>query len=96
MHDVWLIHYPEGSYIPPHIDEVDRYRHYRLNIVLREAVEGGDFEPSGLMQPFINTRRVKFFRPDRIVHGVKKIVKGTRLVLSIGWALKKKRPGPPW
>lgn len=56
--DCYLLHYPKGSAIPAHTDPVTGKQHYRLNIVLRHAREGGDFLCD---LPIFATKRVKFF-----------------------------------
>ncbi len=82
--DLHIVKYPEGSSIPLHKDPVENGRHFRLNIIL-SSTKGGEFLCS---QCIISTKYVKLFRPDINEHSVTKIEKGTRYVLSIGWALK--------
>lgn len=82
--DVYLLRYPTGSYVGGHTDAAQGRRHYRLNIVLREAKYGGVFQCA---DPIIDTRRLKLFRADKSPHAVSLVVDGTRLVLSIGIAL---------
>ncbi len=84
--DCYLLRFREGASIDPHTDPVSDRRHFRLNVVLVEATEGGDFQCES---PIIETRRIKYFRPDLDVHSVTQVSAGTRYVLSIGWALKK-------
>ena len=83
--DAYLIKFPQGSEIKPHTDKVKTGRHYRLNIVLKHALKGGEFICE---QPIINYSRIKLFRPDIKQHQVVKIEKGTRYILSIGWIKK--------
>ena len=80
--DCYLLRFKIGSEVPRHRDPVDGKRHYRLNIILRNAKSGGDFHCD---KPIFETRRVKLFRPDASAHAVSKINDGTRYVLSIGW-----------
>ena len=80
--DCYLLRFREGSAIPEHTDPVDGRRHFRLNIVLREAVSGGEFCCS---DPIYASRRIKLFRPDRSPHSVSPVSKGTRYVFSLGW-----------
>lgn len=80
--DTWLLRFPTGAEIPPHTDPVSIGRHYRLNIVLRRAREGGEFVCA---TPIFASARIKFFRPDACEHSVTRVVRGTRYVLSIGW-----------
>lgn len=80
--DLYLLRYRTGSSIPAHVDPVDGRRHFRINIVLREADQGGVFK---CMQPIFETRRIKVFRPDVSEHSVTEIERGERLVLSLGW-----------
>lgn len=80
--DMYLLRFPEGSSVPPHVDPVKRGRHYRLNVILRPARQGGEFVCAA---PIHAGRRIKLFRPDRELHSVTRIELGTRWVLSIGW-----------
>jgi hypothetical protein len=80
--DMYLLRFKVGSEIPPHIDPVTSGKHYRLNIVLKSAIEGGEFI---CKNPIYETRRIKLFRPDVSEHRVTRIAKGTRYLLSIGW-----------
>jgi hypothetical protein len=42
--DLYLLRFPTGSYISRHVDPVDEGRcHFRLNIVIWKASQGGDF-----------------------------------------------------
>ena len=80
--DVYLLRFKEGSEIKPHTDKVDNGKHYRLNIVLKQALEGGEFICSS---PIYQSSRIKFFRPDTCEHSVTKVIRGNRYLLSIGW-----------
>ncbi|MBB6523650.1 2OG-Fe(II) oxygenase [Pseudoteredinibacter isoporae] len=80
--DVYLLRFPEGSEIPPHKDKVKSGRHYRLNIVLKQAERGGEFYCES---PIYENARIKFFRPDLSEHSVSKVEKGNRYLLSLGW-----------
>jgi hypothetical protein len=82
--DVYILRFPEGSEIKPHTDPVSFGRHFRLNIVLKQAKVGGEFQ---CKTPLFQTKRIKFFRPDACEHSVSKLKCGTRYVLSIGWVL---------
>jgi hypothetical protein len=85
--DLYLLHYPEGSEVPPHRDEVDFGRHYRINIILTTAIKGGDFYCAN---PIYETPRIKIFRPDINEHSVSRVEQGTRYVLSCGWVLRER------
>jgi hypothetical protein len=80
--DVYLLKFPQGSEISPHVDKVNIGLHYRLNIVLKNADVGGEFICSN---PIFESNRIKLFRPDINEHQVSKIKKGNRYLLSIGW-----------
>jgi hypothetical protein len=80
--DCYLLRFPEGAHVPPHVDRVASGRHYRLNIILRAAKRGGEF---CCERPIYVNKRVKFFRPDVETHSVSQIEEGSRWVLSIGW-----------
>ena len=80
--DCYLLRFPTGSEIPPHVDPVDGKRHFRLNIILRKARRGGEFI---CKNPIWNRPRIKLFRPDQSEHSVTRVEEGSRLILSIGW-----------
>lgn len=82
--DCYILKYPTGSEVPIHQDPVDGRKHFRLNIVLREASSGGTFY---CQRTIVNTRYIKLFRPDLYRHSVSRVVSGSRYVLSIGWVL---------
>ncbi len=88
--DAYLIRYPACSVIPEHVDPVKERDHYRLNIILKQAIKGGEFKCAACL---FETKRIKFFRPDREKHSVTLIEEGERLVLSIGWTRKRKQHG---
>lgn len=83
--DLYLLKYPTGTFINPHVDCVDNWKHYRLNIVLNKAVGGEFICPNA----FFNYSRIKFFRPDIHEHSVSMITSGVRFVLSLGWVVPK-------
>lgn len=86
--DIYILKFPENSSIPIHIDPVKKgFSHYRLNIILKRSKEGGDFLSE---KNIINTKRIKYFRPDISKHSVSKVISGTRFVLSIGFLIKEK------
>jgi hypothetical protein len=84
MCDAWLLRSKEGVEIPPHVDVVPGYRHYRINVILKAATGGGVFSADYAL---VNLARLKVFRSDRL-HAVSPIASGSRLVLSIGICLK--------
>jgi hypothetical protein len=85
MCDGYLLYYPTGGEIRPHVDKVDFGRHYRLNIMLKKAKKGGEFI---CKDPIFRFWRIFFFRPDVSEHAVSKIEEGKRLMLSFGWIRK--------
>lgn len=82
--DMWILKYPREAHIPEHVDPVDGFKHYRVNIVLQKAELGGEFFSDNTIVNILD--RVYFFRPDKSRHGVSRVHLGTRYVLSIGWA----------
>jgi len=83
--DCYLLRFGEGAAIPAHTDRLDSGYHYRLNIIVKKAKQGGDF----ICQTCIfETDRIKLFRPDLYEHAVSKVERGQRYVLSIGWVRK--------
>lgn len=77
--DCYLISYPPGFELQPHVDEISGYRHYRLNI---ELSGHGSFEAD--IRVF-DLWRFHLFRSD-YVHSMKN-GDTKRLVLSFGVAL---------
>lgn len=87
--DCYLIKYPVGSFIPKHTDPVDKSkRHYRLNVVVKPSSGGGDFVCKNCI---INTKYIKFFRPDLNEHEVTEIKGSARYVFSLGFLLNNKK-----
>lgn len=86
FYDIYLLKYEVGDSIPPHKDPVPNKKHFRVNVILKNAV-GGKFVCDNVLFKF---GRVIFFRSDIAEHSVTEVIKGTRYVLSIGWALKDK------
>jgi hypothetical protein len=82
--DLYILKFPENSYIPPHIDLVDTGKHYRLNIVLKHPKRGGEFICKNVI---FENKFIKLFRPDENEHSLTEILEGTRYVLSMGWVL---------
>ncbi len=80
--DLYLLKFPEGCEVPPHTDVVASGKHFRLNIVLKQAKSGGEFV---CKSPIFCSKRIKFFRPDLCEHSVTRVVAGNRYLLSIGW-----------
>ena len=87
--DCYILKFPKGSRVPGHTDPVftehPGYGHHRLNLVLLKAIESGEFWSR---YPVARAGRFIVFRPDVNIHGVSKIRKGSRWVLSIGWLRK--------
>ena len=82
--DVYILKFVTGSYIAPHIDKNEGGKHYRINVILKKADAGGDYEGEAILNLF---NRFIFFRPDIMEHSVSEVT-GSRYVLSIGWLLK--------
>lgn len=80
--DIYLLRFFPGHEIPPHKDEVEKGEHHRINVILKNAKEGGEFICKDAIH---NSRWIKYFRPDKSQHQVTKIIKGNRYVFSIGW-----------
>ncbi|MEO2281041.1 2OG-Fe(II) oxygenase [Pseudoalteromonas pernae] len=80
--DCYLLRFKQGSFIKRHTDTVAAGRHYRLNVVLKTAKKGGEFECE---QAIYASKRIKLFRPDINAHAVTLVEEGTRYVFSIGW-----------
>ncbi len=83
--DFYLLRFKKGQYIPAHIDAVESGKHYRLNVIIKTALEGGDFVCEN---PIYTSKRINLFRSDLSEHSVTEIIIGSRYVLSLGWILK--------
>jgi len=79
--DCYLLRYREGAFIPKHKDVVAHGNHYRLNLEITKPEKGGAFFGKTI---FSLGTRLHLFRPDLEYHGVARVAKGTRYVLSIG------------
>ncbi len=79
--DLYLLDYPKGAYITPHVDPVPSGKHFRLNIILYGSAK---FNGETL---FYMGNRIHFFRPDIVTHSIDNVIK-RRIVLSLGWISK--------
>ena len=77
---VYLVRYPEGHKVVPHVNMVYEGRLYKLNCVLVEPKTGGEFVCE--KNVFNLFGRVILFRPDLYQHRVSKIERGNRWLLS--------------
>lgn len=83
--DIYLFHYPEGSYIPKHKDPSKYGKHYRFNITLKKPKKGGEFKCRNVV---FKWKRFCLFRADANYHRVTKIEQGSRWVLSFGFTFR--------
>lgn len=92
--DIYLIWFKSGSRIESHLDPIDEnYEHHRLNITLKDSKWGGIFykDTSNIRDRIDINKKIIKFRPDIEIHG-QSLNDGTKVVLSIGWLKKKKKP----
>jgi len=80
--DVYLLRFFTGHEVPLHLDTVKKGEHHRVNIILKNATDGGQFI---CKDPIFESKYIKYFRPDKSEHQVTKINKGSRYVFSLGW-----------
>lgn len=93
--DCYILKYEEGDHIPFHTDPVPNRKHWRLNIILKRAQEGGELlfrcaPQLGLDYNnccTIEKDRIVLFRSDLVSHAVSEVKKGTRYVLTFGVAI---------
>lgn len=84
--DFYFLKFEEGSSIPEHIDPAKSgYKHYRMNIILKKSISGGEFISE---KNILDFQRLKFFRPDLYKHSVTEVKGGSRFVLSFGFLIK--------
>jgi len=80
--DLYLLRYPPGASVPPHRDPLPGREHWRANLLLwGEDVFRGD--------AWLRLPRLVVFRPDVTEHEVAPVAR-LRLVLSLGWARRRK------
>ncbi len=78
--NVYLVRYPQGHRVVPHVDMVAEGRLYKLNLVVIKPRAGGHFLCE---RNLFNIRgRAYLFRPDLYQHQVSRIEKGNRWLLS--------------
>ncbi len=78
--NIYLVRYPEGHKVGPHIDMVSEGKLYKLNYVLIKPKAGGKFIcEKNIFNLF---GRLYLFRPDLYQHRVSKIERGNRWLLS--------------
>ncbi len=80
--DAWLLHFPKGSFVPPHTDPVKGKKLYRLNILLFGQ---DNFRPKSMRNVY-RLGPFTLFRADLVKHHVSTTDRA-RFVLSIGVAL---------
>lgn len=78
--NIYLVRYPQGHKVVPHIDMISGGRLYKLNCVLSKPKAGGEFVcEKNIFNLF---GRVYLFRPDLYQHRVSRIELGNRWLLS--------------
>lgn len=78
--NVYLVRYPEGHKVVPHVDMIAQGRLYKLNCVLKKPKAGGEFiSEQNIFNLF---GRLYLFRPDLYQHRVSRIERGSRWLLS--------------
>lgn len=82
--DAYLLKYPDGTRIQRHRDPIPGRRHYRINIVLKKARQGGKFS----CESYYRFGRIVVFRSDVRWHEVSLVEAGTRWALSLGVSLR--------
>ncbi|MDR9426151.1 MAG: 2OG-Fe(II) oxygenase [Marinobacter sp.] len=78
--NIYLVRYPEGHKVVPHVDMVSEGRLYKLNLVLKKPDAGGRFLCEKNI--FDLGGRLYLFRPDLYQHRVSRIERGNRWLLS--------------
>lgn len=80
---IYLVRYPEGHKVGPHVDMVSEGQLYKLNCVLVKPRRGGEFIcEKNIFNLF---GRLILFRPDLYQHQVSKIGHGSRWLLSLAF-----------
>ncbi len=78
--NIYLVRYPQGHRVIPHVDMIAQGKLFKLNCVLSKPKAGGEFICD---KNIFNLRgRVYLFRPDLYQHQVSRIERGKRWLLS--------------
>ena len=80
--DLYVLKFPEGSEVRPHVDKVSSGKHFRLNLTIRKAKVGGEFVCG---ENIFANKRLQFFRPDLHEHSLTKVEKGDMYMISFGF-----------
>ena len=81
--NLYLVRYPQGHKIVPHVDMISGGKLYKLNVVLSKPRSGGEFVcEKNIFNLF---GRVVLFRPDLYRHHVTRIESGNRWLLSLAF-----------
>lgn len=81
--NAYLVRYPEGHKVVPHVDMVSGGELYKLNCVLVKPGKGGEFIcEKNIFNLF---GRLYLFRPDLYQHRVSRIERGNRWLLSFAF-----------
>lgn len=83
--DTVIIKYNEGAYLPDHKDVLRGFNCYRINFTYNSG-SGGELTSDSFIY---KSKYLNIFRPDTSLHGVSKVIDGTRWVFSIGIAIRK-------
>lgn len=78
--NIYLVRYPEGHKVGPHVDMIAAGRLYKLNWVLAKPEAGGQFICEKTIVNLFG--RLYLFRPDLYQHQVSRIERGNRWLLS--------------
>lgn len=78
--NIYLVRYPEGHKVVPHVDMISEGCLYKFNCVLVRPKEGGEFICDKNIFNFFG--RIYLFRPDLYQHRVSRIERGNRWLLS--------------
>ncbi|APU88992.1 hypothetical protein Rctr197k_197 [Virus Rctr197k] len=88
--DAYLLWYPNGAYVSPHIDDDDTSTAIsRLNVLITKPKLGGILIIEG-REVLLEEGEGVIFRPDVQQHSVTPVV-GERLVLTFGVAVRKRK-----
>ena len=82
--DCYFVRYPEGSHIPLHLDDAPlAQEHHRVNVLLHAPEAGGEHFVDG--RPVsLSAGDAYVFRPDLEQHEVKSVLRGERLIWTLG------------
>lgn len=82
--DFYIMKVNQGGYINAHFDKIDGKKHIRIDFILPDTAEGGEFRFLRNKGKNITLWRFVIFRADKVLHWFAPVRKGSKTILSFG------------